>query len=210
MSKSNLPVPAPFAACETMTSREIAELTGKAHKHVLTDIRKMLEELEIDETRFRHIYQDSQNRNQTEFLLPKRETLLLTSGYSIAQRAKIIDRWLELEEGQALSPAEQLLRSAQRLVEHERKINALEYQQSETQGQVNALVEGENYFTIVGYANIVGKRVDARAGSVLGKIAAGVCRKNGWSIGSATHPLYGRVNTYPRDAVEQAFTANET
>lgn len=193
-----------------MSSREIANLTVKEHKNVCRDIRNILEELKIDVLRFERTYQDSQNRQQTEFLLPKRETLILTSGYSVVQRTRIIDRWLELEEGQALSPAEQLLRNAQCLVNHERKINALEYQQSETQGQVNALVEGENYFTIVGYSNTVGKRVDAKTGSALGKIAAGICRKNDWSIGSATHPLYGRVNTYPREAVEQAFTANDT
>ena len=29
----------------TMSSREIAELTGKEHKNVLADIRKMLDEL---------------------------------------------------------------------------------------------------------------------------------------------------------------------
>ena len=33
------------ATVRTMTSREIAELTGKQHKDVLYDIRKMLNEL---------------------------------------------------------------------------------------------------------------------------------------------------------------------
>ena len=32
----------------TMSSREIAELTGKEHKNVLADIRKMSEDLGID------------------------------------------------------------------------------------------------------------------------------------------------------------------
>ena len=36
----------------TMSSLEIAQLTGKDHKHVLRDIRKMLDELEIDAAQF--------------------------------------------------------------------------------------------------------------------------------------------------------------
>ena len=40
----------------TMTSREIAELTGKAHFNVLVDVRKMLSELGEDELKFQDIY----------------------------------------------------------------------------------------------------------------------------------------------------------
>ena len=80
-----------------MSSREIAELTGKDHRNVLRDIDAMLAELEIDVLSFEHIYLDSMNREQREFILPKRETLILVSGYSTLMRTKIIDRWQELE-----------------------------------------------------------------------------------------------------------------
>ena len=85
----------------TMSSREIAELTGKRHDHVVRDIRKMLDALKIeqidDAPTFGAIYLDDRGRQKPCFDLPKRECLILVSGYSTELRAKIIDRWLELE-----------------------------------------------------------------------------------------------------------------
>ena len=83
-----------------MTTIEIAELTGKRHSNVTTDTRNMLIELygqggllNFQDTRI-----NPQNgQSYPGFKLPKRETLILVSGYSIAMRAKIIDRWQELE-----------------------------------------------------------------------------------------------------------------
>lgn len=85
----------------TMSSREIAKLTGKQHRNVMRDATNMLTELyDVRDTlKFEHIYSDTMNRKQTELLLPKRETLILVSGYSVELRARIIDRWMELEAG---------------------------------------------------------------------------------------------------------------
>ena len=81
----------------TMSSLEIAELTGKQHKHVIRDIRNMLNQLEIQSDQFWADYKDSKGRTYQCYNLPKRETLILVSGYSVAMRARIIDRWQELE-----------------------------------------------------------------------------------------------------------------
>ena len=59
----------------TMSSREIATLCDKRHDHVKRDIDVMTEQLEIDVSKFAHIYLDSMNRQQTEYLLDK-ETCL--------------------------------------------------------------------------------------------------------------------------------------
>lgn len=88
----------------TMSSREIAELTGKLHTHVLRDIRVMLEGLGVAETKFGSSYIDPTGRSLPCFNLPKRETMILVSGYSVVLRARIIDRWMELTRAQSLTP----------------------------------------------------------------------------------------------------------
>lgn len=80
----------------TMSSREIAELTGKRHDNVLADIRKMLAEIQSPEKL--GDYQDGRGRTQHLLLLDKEETICLVSGYSAALRMRIIRRWSELEE----------------------------------------------------------------------------------------------------------------
>ena len=50
----------------TMSSVEIAELTGKEHKNVLRDIRKMLEELELGELSFERSYLSAQNKQMPD------------------------------------------------------------------------------------------------------------------------------------------------
>lgn len=84
----------------TMSSREIAELTGKQHQHVKRDIEKMLADLKEDASSFGRIYLDSMNRQQTEYLLDREHTDCLLTGYSAAMRMAVIKRWRELEEGE--------------------------------------------------------------------------------------------------------------
>lgn len=87
-------------ATVTMNSREIAELTGKRHDSVIRDIEEQIGKLE-DLHRFVAIYQDSYKRDQKCYKLPYRETMILVSGYSVELRARVIDRWMELERASA-------------------------------------------------------------------------------------------------------------
>lgn len=84
----------------TMSSREIAELTGKEHKNVLADIRKMLDELGMRSADFSAQYRDTTGRALPCFNLPKGLTLTLITGYSVPLRHRINTRWLELEAQQ--------------------------------------------------------------------------------------------------------------
>lgn len=82
-----------------MSSVDIAELTGKQHKHVLEDIRKMLAEIQSAEKPAD--YQDCMGRTQPCLMLDKDETLCLVAGYSAVLRMRIIQRWQFLEAQQA-------------------------------------------------------------------------------------------------------------
>lgn len=83
-----------------MSSVEVAELTGKQHKHVLEDIRKML--VEIQSAEKSADYKDSLGRTQPCLMLDKDESLCLVAGYSAVLRMRIIRRWQELEAQQGL------------------------------------------------------------------------------------------------------------
>lgn len=80
----------------TMTSREIAELTGSTHDNVLKTVRGLVDRgvVSRNETPYTH---PQNGQTYTEFRLSYRDTMVVVSGYSVELRAKIIDRWQELE-----------------------------------------------------------------------------------------------------------------
>ncbi|WP_289022851.1 hypothetical protein [Desulfobacter postgatei] len=189
---------------ETMSSSQFAEMTGMTKSHINAKIRKEFKE-EIDDRKIDH--QTDSRGYVIEYHLPELESKMLAALLDKSYLRKITEFWIE-KNSKVLSPAEQLLENAKRLVAHERELSAirdrqdvLEREQFETKVQVAALVEGEGYYTIVGYCNLHNKKVDSKQAAELGKRAAEICRNNSFSIGSASHPLYGKVNTYPQDVL---------
>ena len=84
---------------QTMSSLQIAEVTGRLHSNVMRDIRNLLEQLE-DKAQFSFelgSYQDANGQNRPCYILTKEDCLLLASGYDANLRAKIIKRWRLLE-----------------------------------------------------------------------------------------------------------------
>ena len=89
----------------TMTSREIAELTGKRHKHVHREIEVMLDELGLSCIDFAVALPDSYGRMKPCFRLPKRETFILLTRIPCPMNQRVIDRWDALETGEATPAA---------------------------------------------------------------------------------------------------------
>ena len=86
---------------ETMTSLEIAEVTGKNHAHIMRDIRNLLSQ-GVSESNFGlSSYKQAQPNGGTKnvpcYELTKKGCLILASGYDALLREKIINRWEELE-----------------------------------------------------------------------------------------------------------------
>ena len=91
---------------QTITSLEVAELTGKRHDHIIRDIRNILSQLdENNHPNFGLVkYTDAKGEERPMYNLTKEGCLCLVSGYDANLRMKIINRWKELEL-QAHSPS---------------------------------------------------------------------------------------------------------
>lgn len=104
-------------AKETMSSLEIAELTGKQHSHVMRDIRNILEQGVAESNFGLGSYSDANGQNRPCYFLTKKGCLILASGYDALLRERIINRWeeLELEKKQELPKLPQTFAEALRL-----------------------------------------------------------------------------------------------
>lgn len=207
----------------TMTSREIAELTGKQHAHVIRDIRSMLSDLE-DDPNLDHVREDKDARGYTtEIILPKDLTLTLVAGYNAKLRKRIVDRWLELEAQPAALPAElSRLEILQLAIESEQGRIKAEAERDEavrTKAQIgsrreaqamakassaarqvkrleNELGRGAEQATITAVENAIGERFPRNAYVELRRW----CKDNGTSPAEVHDDRYGTVKAWPAAA----------
>ena len=78
-----------------MSSKEIAELTGKRHDHVLRDIDNIVKSLspELGLGFKSSTYKDSTGKSNRCYQMDKDSTLCLITGYDVNARMRIIKRW---------------------------------------------------------------------------------------------------------------------
>lgn len=86
----------------TMSSREIAELTGKDHFHVMRDLRALHGQLgALFGGSIQKWIHPQNGQAYDEYLLDKDTSLTLLLGYDAVARMKVVKRWQELEAQQA-------------------------------------------------------------------------------------------------------------
>ena len=96
---------------QTITTIEIAEITGKQHKDVLKAIRKMEPAWEkVNGRNFALVeYKDAKGETRPMYQLTKTECLFVATKFNDEARAKLVLRWEQLEQErlQGLQPVSQ-------------------------------------------------------------------------------------------------------
>lgn len=137
----------PVPTAQTMSSREIAELLGKQHSNIKISAERLASAGVIGTLAAQEF---THNGNQyTEYLLNKRDSLILVAQNCPEFTARIVDRWQELEAQatQPLNPAnfsrlqliELAMQAEQERIESEQKRAALEVKVEAMAPQVEAL-----------------------------------------------------------------------
>ncbi|PHM75274.1 Rha family transcriptional regulator [Xenorhabdus cabanillasii] len=183
-----------------MSSREIAELTGKEVKNIHVDIWNMIKQLYGIE---KHGWNFNHHKNQylrvvddviavidnrgyiSEILLDRRHTEILITGYDVIRRAAVIDRWFDLESGKATPVVQQ-----QALPQ----LSKLEILQMAIESEQNYLVEKERADKAERTKSQISREREARA---LGKLGAVTrkCRELEERLGESTkHATITSVN----------------
>lgn len=91
--------PAPSLTEPTITSIEIAEISGKPHSDLMKSIRKQeVSWVKVNGGNFSLVkYKDKKGEERPMYLLTKMESLYITSKFNDELRAQLVKRWYDLE-----------------------------------------------------------------------------------------------------------------
>lgn len=197
-----------------ISSREVAEMVEKPHNDLLKDIRRYIDYL--NEGDFPPVeyfkedcYTDAKGETRICYQVSKKGCEFiahkLTGQKGAMFTAKYIERFHEMQEKlqNPLSELEILVKSAQRLLDQERELKALESRVERIEAK--SLTIPNEYFTIAGFASIRKQKVDVSRAQILGRKAAQMSKRLGYDIGKISDPRFGTVNTYHVDILNEVF-----
>lgn len=171
---------------QTMSSKEIADLTGKEHFHVKRDIEVMLSQLNLDPSNFGCIFLDSMNREQKGYALDKELSICLVSGYNVQLRMAIIKRWNELEaQAQPRLPSN-YKEALQFLIEAEEQKEQLALQVAQQQQVIEVIQPKADVYDIISNSeNTYTIRVSAKLLKIRPKDLTDWLLANKWMYGKS-------------------------
>lgn len=197
-----------------LNSREVAEMVGKDHSDLLKDIRRYKDYLNegnfpLVEYFKEDCYTDAKGETRICYLISKKGCEFiahkLTGQKGAVFTAKYIERFHEMQEKlqNPLSELEILVKSAQRLLDQERELKALESRVERIEAK--SVTVPNEYFTVAGFAAIRKQRIDVSKANIIGRKAANLSRRLGYDIGKVSDPRFGSVNTYHVDILNEVY-----
>lgn len=207
---------------KTITSLELVEQinlfrkeegkeTELQHKTMLAIIRDEFEE-EINEQKILPVeYKDKkgEKRPMFELTIAQGKQVLLRESKFVRKR---VVAWLERfeEANKPMTAGEILMAQAQGMIALEKAQQAQAEQialQNERLTKIEAKIttKNEDYFTISGYSNIIGKRVPLQLAISLGRKAAKICVQRSIPMGNEYDAKYGFVKSYPTEILREVF-----
>ena len=127
---------------ERMTSLQIAEATGKAHKDVMRSIRKMEPAwVKVQGRSFALLQKEVEVNNgghkmQPYYSLTKEECLYIATKFNDEARAKLVRRWKELEEARRPAVPQNYLEALKAMVRIEEQKQQLAIENQKQQEQI--------------------------------------------------------------------------
>ena len=197
-----------------LNSREVAEMVGKDHSHLIRDIRNYIDYL--TEANFgsseyfeEDCYKDVTGRTLICYKVSKKGCEFiahkLTGQKGAEFTAKYIERFHEMQAAlkNPISELEALRTMIDKMIEQERQVQNLSNRMDLIEAKTTT--SPNEYFTIAGFASIRKQRVDVNRANILGRKAANLSRRLGYDIGKVSDPRFGVVNTYHVDILNDVF-----
>ena len=222
----SIPTQQGIATKKTITSLELVEQinlfrkeegkeTSLRHDTLLNIIRDEFEEeiglQKILETQYTHP-QNKQKYPMFELTIAQGKQVLLRESKFVRRH---VVAWLEHfeEANKPMTAGEILMAQAQGMIALE-KAQQLQAQQIALQNERLTKIEAkittknEDYFTISGYSNIIGKKVPLQTAIALGRKAAKICVQRDIPMGNEYDAKYGFVKSYPTEILREVFANN--
>ena len=194
--------------------KEEGKETELRHDTMLSIIRDEFEEEISLQKILESKYKNERGREYPMFELTisqGKQVLMRESKYV---RRRVVE-WLEYIENiiKPMTPGELLMTQAQGMIALEKVQQAQAEQialQNERLSKIEAKIttKNEDYFTISGYSNIVGRRVPLQQAISMGKKAAKLCIQRDIPMGNEYDAKYGFVKSYPTEILKEVFANN--
>ena len=117
-----------------------------------------------------------------------------------------------------LSPLEIMVMSAQKLLDQDRQMQAMKVQNDMIYAKTTAMESDikvlnirtstrPDYYTVVGYAVRIGRKIGIDIAKTIGQKAQRICVAHNYPVDSVPDPRFGRVGSYPEDVLKPLFEA---